>query len=96
MVSVWLHRDSEEDFYCLVKGSPEAVGALLEPGQAPSWYSQCYEQLARKGLRVLALAFKTGQGTSPIISYHSIEQFKLHRNLLIIDCQCVMHCSVWC
>ena len=62
------HDDDEEDDdimlssttyrYCLVKGSPEAIKHLLIPGSEPSWYSQTYETLARRGLRVLALAFK--------------------------------------
>ena len=41
-----------------MKGSPEAIKHLLIPGSEPSWYSQTYETLARRGLRVLALAFK--------------------------------------
>lgn len=46
------------DWFALVKGSPEAVYTLLTPGQAPQWYTACYDSLARKGLRVLALAYK--------------------------------------
>ena len=42
----------------LVKGSPEAVGRLLSSKNKPSWYTRCYESLARRGLRVLALAYK--------------------------------------
>jgi len=47
-----------------VKGSPEAIKHLLTPGSEPSWYSQTYETLARRGLRVLALAFKRVSSTS--------------------------------
>jgi len=43
---------------CLVKGSPEAVGALLAPGAKPEWYDTAYRLMAEKGKRVLALAFK--------------------------------------
>ena len=50
--------------YCLVKGSPEAIKHLLIPGSEPSWYSQTYETLARRGLRVLALAFKRVSSSS--------------------------------
>jgi cation-transporting ATPase 13A1 len=46
------------DIKALVKGSPEAVGLLLAPGAKPAWYTRCYEGLAKKGLRVLALAYK--------------------------------------
>lgn len=42
----------------MVKGSPEAIGALLAPGTAPIWYDSYYKELARKGLRVLSLAYK--------------------------------------
>jgi len=40
----------------LVKGSPEAVGALLKT--PPAWFEPTYVKLAERGLRVLALAYK--------------------------------------
>ena len=43
---------------CLVKGSPEAVLLLLAPGAAPEWYMAVYRELAERGMRVLALAYK--------------------------------------
>lgn len=46
------------DYRALVKGSPEAIGSLLADGAKPEWYTQCYEGLAKRGLRVLALAYK--------------------------------------
>ncbi|TYZ63475.1 hypothetical protein PybrP1_006643 [[Pythium] brassicae (nom. inval.)] len=46
----------------LVKGSPEAVGALLRPDAIPAWYWPTYQSLARKGMRVLALAYKDIDG----------------------------------
>lgn len=49
---------ADADWHCLVKGSPEAVKTLLAPGALPSWYESTYESLARRGLRVLALAHK--------------------------------------
>ncbi len=49
---------SKEDYYGLVKGSPEAILRLLKPSAIPVGYRECYESLARKGLRVLALAYK--------------------------------------
>jgi cation-transporting ATPase 13A1 len=52
-----MHR-TEDSWYCLVKGSPEALKTLMVPESIPSWYSKSYESLARRGLRVLALAFK--------------------------------------
>lgn len=41
-----------------MKGSPEALKQLMVPSSVPSWYSLSYESLARRGLRVLALAYK--------------------------------------
>ena len=40
----------------LVKGSPEAVSALLAPGAKPAWFDATYASLAEQGMRVLALA----------------------------------------
>lgn len=42
----------------LVKGSPEAVGALLKDGELPLKYRETARRLARGGMRVLALAHK--------------------------------------
>lgn len=42
----------------LVKGSPEAVGALLRGGALPKMYKETARRLARGGMRVLALAQK--------------------------------------
>lgn len=42
----------------LVKGSPEAVGNLLEGGTVPDMYHETARKLARGGMRVLALAQK--------------------------------------
>jgi magnesium-transporting ATPase (P-type) len=49
---------SEESWFALCKGSPEAVRKLLLEGSVPDGYDSCYRALARKGLRVLALAYK--------------------------------------
>lgn len=51
-----------DHWYCLVKGSPEALRTLILPENLPTWYSKTYEQLARRGLRVLALAYKKVSG----------------------------------
>ncbi len=51
-------KNESADYFCLVKGSPEAIRSLLAPGTAPNWYDQTYDRLARRGLRVLALAYK--------------------------------------
>eukprot|EP00930_Biecheleria_cincta_P038547 TRINITY_DN26478_c0_g1_i1.p1 TRINITY_DN26478_c0_g1~~TRINITY_DN26478_c0_g1_i1.p1 ORF type:complete len:1488 (+),score=365.22 TRINITY_DN26478_c0_g1_i1:27-4466(+) len=44
--------------YALVKGSPEAVRALLAKDAAPAWYDKSHTDLAERGLRVLALAYR--------------------------------------
>jgi cation-transporting ATPase 13A1 len=49
---------SGDHWYCLVKGSPEALKKLILPDHLPSWYTTTYESLARRGLRVLALGYK--------------------------------------
>ena len=50
--------EGRDSWYCFVKGSPEALKALMKPSAIPAWYSDCYESMARRGLRVLALAYK--------------------------------------
>lgn len=49
---------NESEWHCLVKGSPEALRPLFAAHAAPAWYTECYERLARQGLRVLALAHR--------------------------------------
>ncbi|CAE7817995.1 SPF1, partial [Symbiodinium sp. CCMP2456] len=44
--------------YVLVKGSPEALKPLLAANAAPGWYDRSHLDLAERGLRVLALAFR--------------------------------------
>jgi manganese-transporting P-type ATPase len=51
-------QDGEIEWYSLVKGSPEAVCKLFTNGSEPNWYSVTYNSMARKGLRVLALAYR--------------------------------------
>ncbi|TMW63721.1 hypothetical protein Poli38472_002662 [Pythium oligandrum] len=46
----------------LVKGSPEAVAALMRTNALPEWYWPTYQSLARRGMRVLALAYKDLEG----------------------------------
>lgn len=43
---------------CLVKGSPEAIKALLRPGGVPPWYEETHRNLEEKGMRMLALAYR--------------------------------------
>lgn len=48
----------KDGVYSLVKGSPEAIKALLAEGNAPPWYDDRYRDLAEHGMRVLALGWK--------------------------------------
>jgi len=48
----------ESGHYAFVKGSPEAVRTLLAANGVPSWYDKSYTDMAERGLRVLALAYK--------------------------------------
>lgn len=41
-----------------VKGSPEAIKALLCPGTVPTWYDRVHGDMAEKGMRILALAYR--------------------------------------
>jgi magnesium-transporting ATPase (P-type) len=50
--------DDTSGLYALVKGSPEALESLIAPASLPANYSNCYSRLAKKGLRVLALAYR--------------------------------------
>mmetsp|Transcript_43111 Transcript_43111/g.99299 ORF Transcript_43111/g.99299 Transcript_43111/m.99299 type:complete len:1493 (-) Transcript_43111:148-4626(-) len=54
--------------YCMSKGSPEAIGRLLE--SKPEWYDATYTAMAEKGMRVLALAYRQ-LDSNP----HAVSQF---------------------
>lgn len=56
------------DWFCLVKGSPEALLPLMLPKQVPVWYQAAYDELSRKGLRILCLAYK--QLPNPTATLH--------------------------
>ncbi|ETW07462.1 hypothetical protein H310_01974 [Aphanomyces invadans] len=45
----------------LVKGSPEAISKLTK--DLPAWFWPTYEDMARRGMRVLALAFRDVEGS---------------------------------
>lgn len=59
-------RAKTGEWFCLVKGSPEALKQLMTSSAIPSWYTKCYESMARRGLRVLALGYRrVSAGDSP-------------------------------
>lgn len=60
-----------EAWYALVKGSPEALLPLFAPSAVSSWYTSCYEGLARRGLRVLALGYRKINGANRPSSYYT-------------------------
>ena len=62
VTSPQVRRGSSKEVWALVKGSPEAVGALLT--QRPAGYEDTYREMAERGLRVLALAYRTCAGVS--------------------------------
>jgi len=54
--------NGSERTWCFVKGSPEAIRELLTPELIPAWYDASYGAMAEEGMRVLALAYKPGNG----------------------------------
>ena len=74
-------RDRVDEYFGLVKGSPEAIGRLFAKGNAPAWYSRTYESLAKKGLRVLALAYKRLDGSFSPSSAANISRDEVESNL---------------
>eukprot|EP00440_Ansanella_granifera_P044786 gb/GFBE01048540.1/.p1 GENE.gb/GFBE01048540.1/~~gb/GFBE01048540.1/.p1 ORF type:complete len:1465 (+),score=367.68 gb/GFBE01048540.1/:1-4395(+) len=50
--------------YALVKGSPEAIRALLAKNAIPEWYDRSHTDLSERGLRVLALAYRPLQDSN--------------------------------
>ena len=77
----------------MVKGSPEAVGSLLADGAKPVWYTQCYEGLAKRGLRVLALAYKDLKAPSNLsdpagsFSREAVESKLLFGGFIAFECK---------
>lgn len=57
LARVTLASTSEAQTWALVKGSPEAIGALL--AEKPKGYDETYRAMAERGMRVLALAVKS-------------------------------------
>lgn len=55
-MSVLISANDGMDHYALCKGSPEALKELCE--QVPEWYNDTYQDLAERGMRVLALGMK--------------------------------------
>ena len=53
----------EAQTWSLVKGSPEAIGALLE--SRPAGYDATYRRMAERGMRILALAVKPMPAFAP-------------------------------
>nr|CCA15951.1 Ptype ATPase (PATPase) Superfamily putative [Albugo laibachii Nc14] len=53
-----VHLGSKTCIRSLVKGSPETIFELLSPDTAPDWYWPTYQSMAKRGMRVLALAYK--------------------------------------
>eukprot|EP01040_Poterioochromonas_malhamensis_P009840 gene9840-10684_t len=80
---------SGDHWYCLVKGSPEALRKLILPEQLPSWYSQTYEALARRGLRVLALAYKKVSGKDRPVEQprHWVESNLFFGGFIAFECK---------
>lgn len=57
LARVALSGATEAQTWALVKGSPEAIGALL--ADKPKGYDATYRAMAERGMRVLALAVKS-------------------------------------
>ena len=74
--------------YALVKGSPEAVGALFAEGSALPWYERAYLELAEHGCRVFALALRQ------LVT--DANAFKLSREEVEKDLRFVGFCAFEC
>ena len=85
----------DDSMYCLVKGSPEVIHSLLVPDFVPSWYSECYKAMARRGLRVLALAYKkvasielkTSTDSVPSVSRLQVESNLIFCGFISFECK---------
>lgn len=67
--------------YCLVKGSPEALGQLLAKDAAPSWFDRAHTSLAESGLRVLALAYRRLEGDAATADLAHLVREDMERDL---------------
>ena len=73
--------------YALVKGSPEALGALLAEGSAPPWYETAYLELAEQGRRVLALALRQLDADASKLSQEEVERDLRFVGFIAFECQ---------
>uniref|UniRef100_A0AC35U560 Cation-transporting ATPase n=1 Tax=Rhabditophanes sp. KR3021 TaxID=114890 RepID=A0AC35U560_9BILA len=61
-MAVLVHDDSAEegkDIVLYVKGAPEMVASLCDPSSIPQNYIEVVNQYAQKGMRLIAVAYKT-------------------------------------
>jgi len=75
--------------YALVKGSPEALGALFAEGSAPPWYETAYLELAEQGCRVLALALRQldADADASKLSREEVERDLRFVGFIAFECQ---------
>eukprot|EP00124_Ichthyophonus_hoferi_P005598 Ihof_evm1s855 gene=Ihof_evmTU1s855 len=60
-------QESGAQSYVLVKGSPEMISTLLVKSEVPKWYTDCHRDLAKKGFRIIALAYKKVPASQRIV-----------------------------
>ena len=65
----------------LVKGSPEMIRTLLNPGDIPPWYDAEHRALSRAGLRVIALAYRFHEEEDGQVPMHERPRAWVESNL---------------
>jgi len=75
-------------YFCLAKGSPEALRPLMLDEHVPDWYNQTYLRLAGEGMRILALAYKQVE-THNVVSWtrERVESNLIFAGLIAFECK---------
>ncbi|CAE7413510.1 PDR2 [Symbiodinium pilosum] len=81
-----LNMEGQAGNYVLVKGSPEALKPLLAANAAPRWYDRSHLDLAERGLRVLALAYRHLPAGQEKLTREEAERELLFAGFIAFEC----------